>query len=94
MANLVLLCPRHHHAHHDGDFTIVAHGGGRFRFVRDGRVLERDPNEMTAADATPVEQEHRGLAPSAATTRWDGSRLDHDFAVWGLAQHLDRRRSA
>jgi hypothetical protein len=37
LANLVLLCRKHHHAHHDGEFLIVSLGRGRFRFLRADR---------------------------------------------------------
>ena len=48
LANLVLLCARHHHTHHDGVFRIVPLGQGRFRFIRaDGHLLPEhvDPAE-------------------------------------------------
>ncbi len=97
MANLVLLCRRHHHAHHDGEFTIEPAGRGRFRFRRaDGRELPAhvDPTQAIATDE-PVEREYANVADSAATTRWDGRPLALDYAVAGLAQNLEApRRSA
>ena len=93
MANPVLLCRRHHHAHHDGEFLIEPVARGRFRFVLpDGRQLPAhvDPAAMRATDA-PVEGEYGDVSEAAATTRWDGSRLALDYAVAGLAQNLDRR---
>ena len=97
MANLVLLCRRHHHAHHDGEFAIEPAGRGRFRFVRpDGRELPAhvDAAGLRGTDA-PVEREHEDVPDTAATTRWDGSRLALDYAVAGLAQNLDiPRRTA
>jgi hypothetical protein len=97
--NLALLCRRHHHGHHDGEFRIVALGGGRFRFVRpDGAELP-DHVHLTEhiGTRTPVESEHPDVAADAATSRWDGSRLDHDHALAALAQHLhttESRRAA
>ncbi|MDT4944371.1 MAG: hypothetical protein QOH14_1104 [Pseudonocardiales bacterium] len=93
LANLVLLCRAHHHAHHDGEFRIAALGHGGFRFRRrDGRDLSRriSPAELADLD-TPVEHEHPDIHPAAATTRWDGRRIDRDFAIAVLA---DRRRRA
>ena len=42
------------------------------------------------------EDENDHVAPTAATTRWDGSRLDHDYAVATLAAglHSAQRRTA
>ena len=91
LANLVLLCERHHHAHHDGEFSIVPLGPGRFRFLRsDGRELPArvDPATLITT-STPIEDEHAGVAPAAATTRWDGQRMDRHYAVAVLAE---RRR--
>jgi hypothetical protein len=100
LANLVLLCRRHHHWHHDGDFVIIARGGGRFDFLRtDGREIPThiDPSELIT-DHTGIEQEHPTVAATAATPNWDGTLLDHDLAVWGIAQglpgHDPRTRSA
>jgi hypothetical protein len=90
LANLVLLCRRHHHAHHDGEFGIRALGNQRFRFMRaDGAEIPDhvDPTRL-AATTRNIEDEHDHLAPDAATTRWDGTRLDRDYALAGLAQRL------
>lgn len=89
--NLVLLCRRHHHQHHDGEVGIVALGGGRFRFERAGRVLPVRPDPAQPAGREPaVDDVHRDVASGAATPHWDGSRLDPAWAVSGLAQHLPR----
>jgi hypothetical protein len=97
MANLVLLCRRHHHAHHDGEFRIVADGRGQFRFLRpDGRELPRHVDPAARPDATtPIEAEHADVRPDAATTRWDGRPLDRHYAIAVLADDLhSTRRSA
>ncbi len=90
LANLVLLCRRHHHAHHDGEFGIVALGRDRFRFrTADGTELPTrlNPSEL-AASHTPIEHEHDHVAPDAATARWDGTKLDRHYAIAALAQRL------
>jgi hypothetical protein len=95
LANLILLCGAHHRALHDGAFRIVAHGDETFSFrLADGRDWPQhlDPARLIGT-ARWVEQEHDVVA-DAATTRWDGSRLDRDLAVWGIAQHLRRTRPA
>lgn len=88
MANLVLLCRAHHHRHHDGEFEITALGRGRFTFLRtDGMDLYR-PAEPTSfgSDSGPDEYDH--IAASAATTHWDGRRMDRHYAISVLAQGL------
>jgi hypothetical protein len=108
MANLVLLCERHHVGLHDGEFRIVALGGGRFRFERRGVDLAQPrPNTVNgfddgdggdAVDAAGGEGGAENadvacngdvaddtVAPDAATPRWDGQRLDRDYAISVLA---------
>ena len=90
LKNLVLLCRVHHHAHHDGEFLIVPLGQHRFRFQRaDGVILPEhvDPSTLTST-AAPIEADHADVAPDAATTRWDGTNLDHHYAIAALAQRL------
>ena len=75
LANLVLLCSRHHDAHHRGEFTIVALGRQRFRFLREGRALLQahvDPSTLFDTD-TPVEDEHADVAADAAGNRRAGN---------------------
>jgi hypothetical protein len=96
LANLVLLCPGHHRGHHDGEFRIQRLGRGRFRFLRDdGRVLP-DPVDTAPlmADAAPVEHDHADVAADAATTRWNGQRLDRHYAISVLAQRRERSHPA
>jgi hypothetical protein len=95
LVNLVLLCARHHHAHHDGGFSIASLGGGRFRFLRaDGRELEQIVDPARLADrAGPLEAEQADVAAAAATTRWTGDRLDRSWAVAVLAERRYRARA-
>jgi hypothetical protein len=93
LRNLVLLCRRHHHAHHDGEFLITATGDGRFRYHRaDGRELpERiDPTQVAdpATNISNVEDEHADVHNDAAMTRWDGQPLDRHYAIATLAPDL------
>ena len=93
--NLILLCKAHHLAHHDGEFGIRPLGSGRFRFYRNGCELPAwvDPSELTT-DPTPIEHEHPDIAPAAATSRWDGTTMDRDWAITIAAQHLNLPTSA
>ena len=85
--NLLLLCERHHVAHHDGAFQIHTAGAGRFRFVTsDGRNLSAPRRDTSSTATGPLEDEHADIAPDAATSRWDGQRLDRAYAISVLAQ--------
>lgn len=94
LANLVLLCEPHHLGQHAGEFRIQPLGRGAFRFIRaDGRVLEPhvDPSRLDPGpDIDPVEEARTEL--QRLRTRWDGDRLDRDYAVAVLAQRRERRR--
>jgi hypothetical protein len=90
--NLLLLCERHHMAHHAGQFEIFTAGAGKFRFMNsDGRDLSAALRSPTNPNTPPLEDEHAGVAADAATTRWDGQRLDRPYAISVLAQ---RRQAA
>jgi hypothetical protein len=92
LSNLLLLCERHHTAHHAGQFEIFTAGRGRFRFVSsDGRDLSTPLCRQASPHTGPLEEEHAHVAPDAATSRWDGQRLDRPYAISVLAQ---RRQAA
>jgi len=85
--NLMLLCERHHVAHHAGQFHILPAGAGRFRFVAsDGRNLSAPTRRSASPDCRPLEDEQTDIAADAATPRWDGQRLDRPYAISVLAQ--------
>jgi hypothetical protein len=89
MANLVLLCRRHHHAQHEGEFEIEALGQGRFRFRRvDGIELPGVVAPHPAGGATALEADHAHVATDEATTGWDGTRSNLSYAVSVLAPGL------
>ena len=83
MANLVLLCGRHHTGHHKGDFTIAALGGQQFSFIRaDGRLLSAHVDPATLFDTdVPIEDEHDHVAADAAGNHWTGERLDRAYGI-------------
>ena len=92
LANLLLLCERHHVAHHAGEFEIFPAGAGSFRFVSsDGHNLSASHRRPPKPDTQHIENEYAGLAADAATSKWDGQRLDRPYAISVLAQ---RRRIA
>ncbi len=93
--NLVLLCERHHRAHHDGEFSISPLGRQRFAFRRRGGLdLSRPPTpDRLAPKYRPVESVHRDIAADAATPEWDGTRVDQRFAVDTLSAARSRERT-
>lgn len=95
LANLVLLCERHHHAHHDGEFEIAVEGSGRLRFVRrDGRILDDVVDRSRIAETVqPIDVACAEVHPDAATPLWNGDRMDRHWAVAVLAQRRERARA-
>lgn len=93
--NLIMLCKPHHLAHHEGEFAIQSLGKGRFRFFRRHRELPRwvDPSRLITT-LVPIEDEHAHVAPDAATPKWDGSKMDREWAINLTAEHLNFPASA
>jgi hypothetical protein len=86
MDNLVLLCERHHVALHDGAYRIRKFENGQFRFeTPDGVDLAHPVVVPAPADMPRLETEHADVEPNAATTKWDGQRLQRDYAISVLA---------
>ncbi len=81
--NLVSLCRRHHHRHHEGGFRIEINGTGGFRFVRaDGHAI---PIVPAAPAKPPAGGGLEGYArPDACTPNWEGDRLDLPIIIDGL----------
>ena len=88
LANLVLLCRRHHRAVHEEGYSVVHGPDGTLRFRRpDGRPLPEVP-PAAAVPADPVTTLHlqhasQGLRLHARTAcpGWLGERLDVGWAL-------------
>jgi hypothetical protein len=99
MTNLVPLCEPHHLGHHDGEMVITGHGDGTFTFTRpDGRpYLTALPDlideESFLRTEPSIDDQYADLDPTAATTHWDGQRLDLGYAVAVLARRRHRERT-
>jgi hypothetical protein len=66
---------------------IIPAGAGKFRFISStGRDLSTPPRTSANTDTAPLEDDHAHLAPDAATSQWDGQRLDRPYAISVLAQ--------
>jgi hypothetical protein len=90
LANLVLLCPRHHRLVHEGGFTIeVAVDGGVLFRAPDTRALSAAPptipedDALAALEAWAAERDLR-ITPDTNRPWWDGDDPDYDWAVASL----------
>jgi len=104
LANLALLCRRHHRAVHEEGYQLERLADGALRFRRpDGRPLPEVP-PPTALPADPVgalraRHETQGLRLHARTAcpQWLGERLDVGWAIGVLhplaTRHIRPRNS-
>ena len=107
MTNLVLLCRRHHHLHHDGVLTITTDATGAPRFARrDGHPIPHHPTdpdptrnhpadpdaEMTDVTALRTTPTLAHIPDNAATTAWGGEPLDLDYTVAVIAGNRTHRQ--
>jgi len=88
LANLVLLCRRHHRAVHEEGYQITSELDGTLRFRRpDGRPLPEVPPNAPVSDEPVVAlrqcHDAQGLRLHARTAcpRWLGERLDVGWAI-------------
>lgn len=92
--NLVLLCPFHHRAVHEGGYGVRARAGA-FEFARpDGLVLDAVPPARTGHPGDlPRRHGGRGIAPQTPVPpHWHGERLDLPWVVGGLCDAERRAR--
>ena len=87
LANLVLLCRRHHRAVHEEGFRVQVDGAGAIAFLRpDGRPLPEAPAtpDWDGPALAPVDRRlaEAGIGIDAEMApRWRGERLD---VVWAI----------
>ena len=86
--NLVQLCRRHHRAVHEGGLRVTFDDAGVVRFTQaDGRSLPAAPESprCTGTALGPVDARLAAagieIGPTTAAPRWDGERLDVDWAM-------------
>ena len=97
--NLILLCRFHHRAVHEGGWRVEMGSAGVAGF-RDpeGRLVPAVPPARADVKAAPMVDAglgrwHRqtGINPWTAAGKWEGDRLDLDWALWvlwGQYEHL------
>jgi hypothetical protein len=90
LANLMLLCPRHHRLVHEGGWSVERDGEGRFTFVAPtGKSVSEETREAWHGKIETMIEEWEAahgleIGPETNEPLWDGSRLDYDYAVSGL----------
>lgn len=84
LTNLILLCPAHHWAVHEGGHCVSVDETGRLFFTRpDGRPVPYAPR-LGPADGGLVTRDDE-ITPGTMPP-WDGAPLDLDYAVVALLQ--------
>jgi len=96
LANLVLLCWRHHHAVHEGGFRMTFDHGVVTVWSPDGTLLH---SESVLAKGPGIAEQNEALGlqitPQSVASPWDGRRLRPDIladTVEGLLLLEDRHR--
>jgi len=91
LANLLLLCPFHHHLIHEGGWTLDRDDDGNWLFVAPtgGRVAhpELEPCEGNIRSWLEewAEQHSLDLGPDTNEPMWDGTPVDYEWTVGLLA---------
>lgn len=86
LANLILVCSRHHTLIHQYGWQLTLHDDRSLTVMTaDGLPLpHRHPLPVApAAELDPDET----ITPSTLPTRWSGERMDLDHVVWVMLQH-------
>jgi hypothetical protein len=94
LANLLLLCWRHHHAVHEGGFRMRFEHGVVNVWKPDGSLLH---SESLLANGPGIVEQNEALGlritPESVASQWDGRRLTHEMlsdTVAGLLWLEDR----
>ena len=90
--NLVLLCRRHHSLVHEGGFTVLSDGAGRWHFARpDGTTIPRFfAAQPVVRGQLVASQTGMDLSPLSLRPHWRGEKMDENMAL-GALQTLARR---
>jgi len=96
LANLLLLCWRHHHAVHEGGCRMTFEHGVVTVWSPDGKLLH---SESLLAEGPGIVEQNEALGlqitPESVASQWDGRRLSQEIladTVEGLLWLEDRHR--
>ena len=81
--NLVLLCWWHHHAMHEGGWSMAFDGGAISVWRPDGTLVETEALMPPPEPGIVEQHESAGLEPRYAN-EWDGSHPNYSWAIEGL----------
>ena len=90
LANLILLCPRHHRLVHEGGFTIQPQSSGGVTFrAPAGALLPATPSPEMVENAvewlrTWATDHDLEIGPDTNLPSWDGAVPDYDWTVSSL----------
>ena len=90
--NLVLLCWRHHHAVHEGGYTMAMTSGAVTVWRPDGTLLESEALIAPQGPGIVEQHEAAGLDITGETiaNEWDGTHPIYPWAVEGLLALEDK----
>jgi len=91
MANLVLLCRRHHRLVHEGGFGIETHPAGVFVFsLPNGKAIPNTADGRSRGNVYEIRKANRQngleITSKTAVPRWNGEKMDGSLAVLALIQ--------
>jgi hypothetical protein len=91
LANLCLLCRRHHTLVHEGGFSLIMDSQGQpvFRTPEGTELLEFPA--LPGSGRAPREWHQQAVAPGAVETRWGGEKVDLDYVVSVVCQPKAQR---
>ena len=94
LANLVLLCWRHHHALHEGGYRSALVAGAFSVWRPDGTLLESEALVVPEGPTIVEQNKALGLAitPESVVAQWDWGPISYPDAVAGLLALEDRFR--
>ena len=92
LANLVLLCWRHHHAVHEGGHTLALEAGAVTVWRPDGRLLATESVLVPTGPGIVEQNDALGVSITAESIKslWDGRHPNYSDAVAGLCWLEDR----